>query len=195
MACNYCFHTRTIFQIIQNLEIKAYSDEKTVLVGLVGLKTHPTIVPRSGFQLTTSRLHSFIMAKVSHALNHSAMEAELTTSRLHSFNMATASHALNHSALDWRSGCQDYSLCACSRVCAHACMLARVRSRVCALGRGGGSGVAAARAWRRLGREWMRACVLCMPHALSWVLEVACVRVVVTNACQNARSSAERDDA
>ena len=33
------------------------------------------IVPRLGFKLTTSRLHSFIMAKVSHAHNHSAMEA------------------------------------------------------------------------------------------------------------------------
>ena len=54
----------------------------------------------SGIKLTTSRLHSFIMAKVSHALNHSAMEAELTTSRLHSFIMAKVSHALNHSAMD-----------------------------------------------------------------------------------------------
>ena len=33
------------------------------------------IVPRSGIEPTTSRLHNFIMAKVSHALNHSAMEA------------------------------------------------------------------------------------------------------------------------
>ena len=40
------------------------------------------------------------MAMVSHALNHSAMEAELTTSRLHSFNMAKVSHALNHSAME-----------------------------------------------------------------------------------------------
>ena len=32
-------------------------------------------MPRSGIELTTSRLHSFIMAEVSHALNHSAMEA------------------------------------------------------------------------------------------------------------------------
>ena len=39
---------------------------------LVGLKTHPTIVPRSGIKLTTSRLHSFNMAKVFHAFNHSA---------------------------------------------------------------------------------------------------------------------------
>ena len=30
------------------------------------------IVPRSGIELTTSRLHSFTVAKVSHALNHSA---------------------------------------------------------------------------------------------------------------------------
>ena len=42
---------------------------------LVGLKTRPTIVPRSGFELTTSRLHSFIVAKVSHAISHSATEA------------------------------------------------------------------------------------------------------------------------
>ena len=34
------------------------------------------IVPRSGIELTTSHLHSFIMAKVSHALNHSAMETD-----------------------------------------------------------------------------------------------------------------------
>ena len=32
-------------------------------------------MPRSGIELTTSRLHSFIMAKASHTLNHSAMEA------------------------------------------------------------------------------------------------------------------------
>ena len=32
-------------------------------------------MPWSGIELTTSRLHSFIMAKVSHALNHSAMDA------------------------------------------------------------------------------------------------------------------------
>ena len=31
-------------------------------------------MPRSRIELTTSRLHSFIMAKVSHAHNHSAME-------------------------------------------------------------------------------------------------------------------------
>ena len=61
---------------------------------LVGPKTHPTIVPRLGFELTTSRLHSFIMAQVSHALNHSATEAELTTSCLRSFIMAEVSHAL-----------------------------------------------------------------------------------------------------
>ena len=54
----------------------------------------------TGIELTTSRLHNFIMAKVSHALNHSAMEAELTTSRLHSFIMAEVSHALNHSAME-----------------------------------------------------------------------------------------------
>ena len=39
------------------------------------------------------------MAMVSHALNHSAMEAELTTSRLHSFNMAKVCDADNHSAM------------------------------------------------------------------------------------------------
>ena len=65
-----------------------------------GLKTHPTIVPRSGLELTTSRLHSFNMAKVSHALNHSAMEVERTTSCLHSFIMAKVSHALSHSAME-----------------------------------------------------------------------------------------------
>ena len=31
------------------------------------------IVPRSGIELTTSRLHSFTMAKVSRAINHSAI--------------------------------------------------------------------------------------------------------------------------
>ena len=56
--------------------------------------------PRSGIELTTSRLHSFIVAKVSHTLNHSAMEAELTTSRLHSFIVAKVSHTLNHSAME-----------------------------------------------------------------------------------------------
>ena len=58
------------------------------------------IVPRSGIELTTSRLHSFIVAKVSHALIHSAMEAELTTSRLRSFIMAEVSHALNHLTME-----------------------------------------------------------------------------------------------
>ena len=45
----------------------------------------------------THDLHSFIMAKVSHALNHSATEAELMTSNLHSFIVAKVSNALNHS--------------------------------------------------------------------------------------------------
>ena len=36
-------------------------------------------MPRPGVELTTSRLHSFIMAKVSHAHNHSAMEAYTDT--------------------------------------------------------------------------------------------------------------------
>ena len=36
---------------------------------------HPTIVPRSGLELATSRPRSFIVAEVSHARNHSAMEA------------------------------------------------------------------------------------------------------------------------
>ena len=49
------------------LKIKAHSDEKTTSC-LVGLKTNPTILPRSRIELTTSRLHSFIMAKVSYAL-------------------------------------------------------------------------------------------------------------------------------
>ena len=31
--------------------------------------------PRSGIELTTSRLHNFIVAEVSHAFNHSATEA------------------------------------------------------------------------------------------------------------------------
>ena len=53
-----------------------------------------------GDRTQTSRLRIFIMAKVSHALNHSAMEAELTTSHLHSFIMAKVSHALNHSAME-----------------------------------------------------------------------------------------------
>ena len=39
------------------------------------------IVPRSGLKLTTYRLHSFIMADVSHALNHSAMEANFGRSQ------------------------------------------------------------------------------------------------------------------
>ena len=38
-------------------------------------------MPRSGFKLTTSRLHSFYVAKVSHALNHSATEADLLEAR------------------------------------------------------------------------------------------------------------------
>ena len=54
---------------IQNFERKAYSDEKTVPVAWLDYKVI------LGIELTTSRLHSFIVAKVSHALNHSAMEA------------------------------------------------------------------------------------------------------------------------
>ena len=71
MACNYCFPTRTIFQI--NSEFRKKENRTSCLVGL---KTHPTIVPRSGIKLTTSRLHSFLVAKVSHALNHSAVETQ-----------------------------------------------------------------------------------------------------------------------
>ena len=99
MACNYCFPTRTTFQINSESWKEGIFRWENHTSCLVGLKTHPTIVPRSGIELTHSRLHSFIMAKVSHALNHSAMEAELTTSRLHSFIMAKVSHALNHSAI------------------------------------------------------------------------------------------------
>ena len=60
---------------IQNFEGKACSDEKTLPVTCSGLKTHPTILPRSGIELTTSRTPvASNMVKVSHALNHSAME-------------------------------------------------------------------------------------------------------------------------
>ena len=101
MTCNYCFPTGTIiFQINSEFWKEGIFRWENRTSCLVGLKTHPTIVPRSGIELTTSRLHSFIMAKVSHALNHSAMEAELTTSRLHSFIVAKVSHALNHSAME-----------------------------------------------------------------------------------------------
>ena len=75
MTCNYCFPTGTIFQINSEFREKGTFRLENRTSCLVGLKTHPTIVPRSGIELTTSRLHSFIMAKVSHALNHSAMEA------------------------------------------------------------------------------------------------------------------------
>ena len=53
------------------------------------IKTHPTIVPRSGIELTTSRLHNFIMAKVSHALNHSAMEKPVCVCSLAHCRMRT----------------------------------------------------------------------------------------------------------
>ena len=74
MACNYCFPTGTIFQINSEFWKKGTFRWENRTSRLVGPKTHPTIVPRSGIELTTSRLHSFIIAKVTHALNHSAME-------------------------------------------------------------------------------------------------------------------------
>ena len=40
---------------IQNVEGKTCSDEKTLPVTWSGRKTHPTILPRSGIELTTSR--------------------------------------------------------------------------------------------------------------------------------------------
>ena len=60
------------FRILKERHIQLRKPHQ--LVELVGLKTHPAIVTRSGIEITTSCLHSF-MAKVSHALNHSAMEA------------------------------------------------------------------------------------------------------------------------
>ena len=54
---------------LQILKERHIQMRKPYQLQLVGLKTHPTIVPRSGFKLTTSRLHNVIMAKVSHALN------------------------------------------------------------------------------------------------------------------------------
>ena len=69
MACNYCFPTGTIFQIDSEFRKKGTFRWENRTSCLVGLKTHPTIVPRLGIELTTSSLHSFIMAKVSHALN------------------------------------------------------------------------------------------------------------------------------
>ena len=53
---------------------------------LAGLKMHPTILLRSGIELITSRLHSFIVAKVSHALTHSTMEAVLHVPYVHNGN-------------------------------------------------------------------------------------------------------------
>ena len=73
MTCNYCFPTGTIFQINSEFLKKGTFRGENRTSCLVGLKTHPTIVPRSGIELTTSRLHSLIVAKVSHALNHSAI--------------------------------------------------------------------------------------------------------------------------
>ena len=76
MACNYCFPTGTIFQINSEFWKKGTFGGENRISCLIGLKTHPTIiVPRSGLELTTSRPHSFVVAKVSHALNHSATKA------------------------------------------------------------------------------------------------------------------------
>ena len=69
MSCNYCFPTGTIFQINSEFWKKGTFRWENRTSCLVGLKTHRTIVPRSGIELTTSRLHSFINAKVSHALS------------------------------------------------------------------------------------------------------------------------------
>ena len=60
------------FRILKERHIQLRKPHQ--LVELVGLKTHLAIVPRSGIKITTSLLHSF-MAKMSNALNHSAMEA------------------------------------------------------------------------------------------------------------------------
>ena len=77
MACNYCFPTGTTFQINSEFRKKGTFRCENRTSCLVGLKTRPTIyivLPRSGIELTTSRLHSFLVAKESYALNHSAME-------------------------------------------------------------------------------------------------------------------------
>ena len=62
MACNYCFPTRKLFQIHSEFWKKGIFRWETRISCLVGLKTHATIVPRSGLELTTSRLRSFILA-------------------------------------------------------------------------------------------------------------------------------------
>ena len=82
MACNYCFPTRTTFQINSEFWKEGIFRWENRTSCLVGLKTHPTIVPRSGIELTTSRLYNFIMAKVSHALNHSARRASYLTENI-----------------------------------------------------------------------------------------------------------------
>ena len=76
MACNYRFPTGTIFQI--NLEFwkKGTFRWENRTSCQVGLKTRPTMVPWSGLELTTSRLRSFIVAAVCHALTHSVTEEE-----------------------------------------------------------------------------------------------------------------------
>ena len=70
-----CFPTGTIVKINSEFWKKGTFRWENRTSCLVWLKTHPAIVPRSGIELTTSRLRSFTVAEVSHAPNHSAMEA------------------------------------------------------------------------------------------------------------------------
>ena len=57
MACNYCFSTGTIFQINSEfLKKGTIIQTRKPSSCLFGLNTPPTTVPRSGIELTTSRL-------------------------------------------------------------------------------------------------------------------------------------------
>ena len=78
----------TIFQINSKFWKKGTVRWENRTSCLVGLKTHPTAVRRSGIEFTTSRLQSVIITKVSHALNHSAIEA------------VNRPHSVHHNAID-----------------------------------------------------------------------------------------------
>ena len=76
MACNYCFpHGDNILNKFRILKERHIQMRKPYQLPGWTENSSYYIVPRSGLELTTSRLHSFIVAKVSHALTHSAMEA------------------------------------------------------------------------------------------------------------------------
>ena len=99
---NYCFPTRTTFQINSEFWKKGTFRWENRTSCLIGLETHPTIVPRRD---SNSRPPAST-AKVSHALNRSTMHACARTCVRYSRACCMRSRAI----LFWRSLVSDSRL-------------------------------------------------------------------------------------